>query len=289
MGYIYKITNKINNKIYIGQTVYTITHRWKDHLDESGNNIAKHYLLHQAINKYGVDNFIVEELERCDNEKLNERERYWIKIFNSYYLTGYGYNMTYGGEGTLRYSDEEILELWNKGLKSGEIAKKLNANPNTVSDRLKILLPPGSARQRHADSNKRGILQYDLNGNLIKYWDCAQSAEKELNLSGGSITKCCKKDRLSAYDCLWKYIEDDTPIEELMIAFAKSVKCNKVDMFDKNGKYIKTYESGKQAELENKIARGSVSGVCNHKWKSAGGYKWEWNYPLKRQLIELGE
>lgn len=289
MGYIYKITNKINKKIYIGKTVNTIEHRWKDHINDcNGNNIkAKNYLLHKAIKKYGVDNFIIEQLEECDNNLLDEKEKYWIKIFNSYYITGYGYNMTYGGEGTIRYSDEDILILWNQGLKSCQIAQQLGADKNTISNRLKGLLPSNAARKRHVDANKRSIIQYDLNGNFIKQWNSVLEAEQTLKISSGCISKCCKKERTFAKDSLWKYSDDSTPIEELMLNYAQSVQCRQVNMYDKQGNFIRTYESGRQAELDNNISRGNISAVCNHIKKTAGGYKWEWSYPLKRQLIEL--
>ena len=289
MGYIYKATNKINNKIYVGQTVHTIEKRWKDHLDDCNSLSGHNYLFHKAIKKYGPNNFIIEQLEECDNQKLNERECYWIKILNSYYLDGFGYNMTRGGEGVLKYNDDDILTLWNQGLKAGQIALQLHASPGTITERLKTLVPSGVVRQRHTDSNKKSIIQYDLNGNFLKQWDCAQTAEKTLGVSSGSITRCCKKERTSTFNSLWKYTTDNTSIEELMITYAKSQQCNKVDMFTKEGEYIKTYESGRQAELDNNIARGSISGVCNHKWKTAGGYRWEWSYLLKRILIELRE
>lgn len=290
MGYIYKITNLVNQSIYIGQTVNTIAHRWRDHLDTYSNSNSKshYYILYKAMRKYGIQNFEITEVEQCDNNLLNEREYYWIKQFDSYYLHNHGYNMTWGGEGTLKYSDEEILALWDKGLKSSEIAKALGANPCTISNRLKTL-KPGEARKRHFDSNKKAILQYDLNGNFIKEWDCVNNAEKELSVSSGSITRCCKKEYVMAFNSLWKYANDDTPVEELMIQYAKSQKCTQVDMFDMEGNYIRSFDSGRQAELTLGLSRGKVSEVCNHKQgrKSAGGYRWEWSYPLKRILANL--
>ena len=90
MGYIYKITNLINQKPYIGKTVNTIAVRWTKHKDEAFNQNSP-YLIHCAMRKYGVENFIIEELEKCSDELLNEREQYWIKTINSYFKNGYGY------------------------------------------------------------------------------------------------------------------------------------------------------------------------------------------------------
>ena len=101
VGYIYKITNKLNNKIYIGKTKKTIPIRFKSHLSQ-----AKKYLelnktsipLYNAINKDGIDNFTIEEVEQCPIDELSDRERYWIKELNTQ-NSNIGYNVCAGGEG----------------------------------------------------------------------------------------------------------------------------------------------------------------------------------------------
>lgn len=95
---IYKIENKINGKVYIGQS-QDISERWKQHL----NSYTKESnVIYKAIRKYGIDNFLFEIIEVCDIESLNEREIYYINKFNSYvgFKKSNGYNMTKGGEGT---------------------------------------------------------------------------------------------------------------------------------------------------------------------------------------------
>lgn len=79
---IYKFTNKINRKVYIGQTS-NITRRFYEHLRRTDQQID------QAIQKYGVNNFLFEILEECEIEKLNERESFWIEHFNSKIPNGY--------------------------------------------------------------------------------------------------------------------------------------------------------------------------------------------------------
>ena len=96
MGFIYKITNQINNKVYIGLTTTTIKNRWKEHIGAIGRYKDKRPL-YAAMSKYGIDNFSIEELEECDDLILAEREIYWIDYYNSYYN---GYNATFGGDGT---------------------------------------------------------------------------------------------------------------------------------------------------------------------------------------------
>ena len=81
---IYKITNKLNGKSYVGQSV-DIVHRWYQH--KTGGELA----IGKAIQKYGVDNFIFEIIEECNVNMLDEREKYWILKLNT--LSPNGYNL----------------------------------------------------------------------------------------------------------------------------------------------------------------------------------------------------
>ena len=87
---IYKVTNKINGKVYIGQSV-DIGRRWRQHMTAEDD-----IYFHKAIQKYGVDNFIWEVIEKCKKSELDERESYWIEYYDSF---NKGYNRTKGGEG----------------------------------------------------------------------------------------------------------------------------------------------------------------------------------------------
>lgn len=103
MGYIYKITNNINGKCYIGKTERTIKVRWSEHIRLS--RLKLDLPLYRAFSKYGVDNFSIEEIEQCDSTTIDEREIYWIDYFNSYRK---GYNCTAGGEGGIKTHEEYI-------------------------------------------------------------------------------------------------------------------------------------------------------------------------------------
>ena len=77
---IYKITNKINQHCYIGQS-RQIEKRWKRHIEVSNNKNAKEYQypLYKAFRKYGIKNFLFEVIEECTVDLLNEKENYYIK------------------------------------------------------------------------------------------------------------------------------------------------------------------------------------------------------------------
>jgi predicted RNA-binding Zn-ribbon protein involved in translation (DUF1610 family) len=95
---IYKITNKINNKCYVGQSD-NIKRRWKDHKKDAfwQNGDCYEYPLYRAIRKYGVENFYFEVLEECPFDKLNEREIYYIALYQSNNRE-FGYNQNEGGQ-----------------------------------------------------------------------------------------------------------------------------------------------------------------------------------------------
>jgi group I intron endonuclease len=93
---IYKVTNKINNKCYIGQTIDLKT-RKQHHIKDSKRGSDYHF--HRAMQKYGIDNFEWTVICECKTkEELNEKEMFYIKEFKSN-EPEYGYNMTLGGDG----------------------------------------------------------------------------------------------------------------------------------------------------------------------------------------------
>lgn len=106
--YIYKITNKINNKIYIGQTTRTIQQRWIEHQYFALNQNGDTYFC-RALRKYGVENFEIEKIdETSSQEELNKKEKHWIKYYNS---CEEGYNSTTGGEAGNTYINKTVEEL----------------------------------------------------------------------------------------------------------------------------------------------------------------------------------
>lgn len=125
---IYKLTNTINEKVYIGKSE-NLGKRIKYHISSltHGKNKNKH--LQNAYSKYGSGNFSVEIIEVLDNDAdINEREKYWI----SYYKANnrnYGYNLTNGGDGGNGYFDCMTEDEKNKHLQVLSEAHKGENNP----------------------------------------------------------------------------------------------------------------------------------------------------------------
>lgn len=141
-GIIYIITNKLNNKVYIGQTTQSLKNRWYRHcqkksLSKEESNMA----IKRAILKYGKENFTIKVLEICNPSILDERERFYISKYNSYKE---GYNGTIGGQDgkkPLKLKEElhgEIINLYKSNLSLQKIAEKYNVDKATISHILRI-------------------------------------------------------------------------------------------------------------------------------------------------------
>lgn len=115
IGLIYKITNKVNNKSYIGQTIafnsktnkYGLELRWKKHIYNAITNKNKCIYFENAIRKYGSNNFEIEILLYCNKNQRDRYEILFIEMYNSC-DKNYGYNITKGGNGIngLVFTDE---------------------------------------------------------------------------------------------------------------------------------------------------------------------------------------
>lgn len=108
---IYKVTNKINSKSYIGCTRFTLEERKKKHLTDYKLNTFKHRKFYAALNKHGEDSFTWEVIDTAETKaEAIEREKYWIAFCNS---CRHGYNANNGGSGTngYIYSDETRMKM----------------------------------------------------------------------------------------------------------------------------------------------------------------------------------
>lgn len=135
MGFIYKITNTENGKIYIGQTTKTIEKRFRQHQNNSNKSYFSQIVLYKAFNKYGFDKFKCEQIEEISNDKLDEREKYWIKYYNSYYD---GYNSTLGGKPTQLYDwdIDDIIEKYYQLKSARKVAKEIGCDHSTIDHLL---------------------------------------------------------------------------------------------------------------------------------------------------------
>jgi group I intron endonuclease len=122
-GIIYKVTNKINNKIYIGQTVNKLIYRKKGHVKSTEKGSTTYF--HCAIRRYGIEMFSWKIIDKVNSkEELNNKEQYWIKKYKSN-IKEFGYNLTSGGKQNGKYNDEvkQKISIKLTGKKASEEAK----------------------------------------------------------------------------------------------------------------------------------------------------------------------
>ena len=133
MAYIYKITNNINQKSYIGKTTRTPQERFEEHRRESKQDRSKNRPFYIAINKYGMDNFTLEAIEECHDEIASEREQFWIQAYATF---KYGYNDTFGGDGKPYIDYNLVVELYEQFKNQRKVAEVMGIDKNSVCDIL---------------------------------------------------------------------------------------------------------------------------------------------------------
>lgn len=221
---IYRITNKLNGKSYIGQSK-DIMSRWQQHIWHSEKHDIN-FILSNALRKYGKDMFIWEILEECPQDELNQREIFYINKYRTY--IGFddcdGYNMTLGGDGyrggmipvdkydlqgnyICTYSSiSEAARLCNIHKTQITQCCKLTKGYNSAGGfqwRYKGEEPPVKYRYR----GTLHILQYSKDGVFIKEYESCEDAAKSSGLSSGYIASCCRHPDNSNNQYIWRYKE----------------------------------------------------------------------------------
>jgi group I intron endonuclease len=167
---IYRITNTVNGKFYIGQTSRSLDVRWSEHVYRALNGSVTHF--HNAIRKYGSESFTREILEVCALSQLNEREIYWVDKLTP------AYNMTGGGDGSaVSLSSEARAKISAAGrlrIQSAETRAKIGASKigKPRSDETKAKL---SATRRNSSTTPRGESHH--------YYGKPRSLETRLKIS----------------------------------------------------------------------------------------------------------
>lgn len=247
-GWIYKITNTVNGKVYIGKTIH-LKDRFNSHINSLKKNKHCNNHLQAAWNKYGESAFVFEVIEEFNPEMnfdLDNLERYWIEQYNSM-NSSKGYNKTPGGDGTSGYkwTEEQKLKLkkimvnkiksgrehhfyekpaWNKGLKN--ICK-----PNE-----------GSFKKNQTPWNKGKSITNDQKERLMNIrLGTKHSEETKLKMSKSRSGEKSK--------------------------IRKQVKCLNND---------KTYSSLKEASAELNVLASKISLVCSGKQKHTKGFKFQY-------------
>lgn len=192
---IYKFTNLINNKIYIGQTKNSLRKRVIAHLTQAKTNTkSKKHHLQFAIQKYGYDNFDISIVEVCCYEQLNAREIFWISYYDSTNQSK-GYNCTNGGDGC------SIA----RQIKQSTRDKISEANKKKWSDAKYRELQSISRIKAH-QRNIRPIVQLTYGYELVKIWQYKKDVCQNYNSQIYNL----RKNRKTIISCgfIWMHLSD---------------------------------------------------------------------------------
>lgn len=190
---IYKITNRINGKIYVGQTKRGIERRWKEHCCPSDNSP----LLRRAIQKYGKQNFTVEQIDcAVDTNEANYKEQYWIAFYDSANKEK-GYNLSLGGE-IGRFNDETLKKMSeaHKGEKNYFFGKQHTAECKKIMSLKKKGLYAGGKHPRARQV--RCIETGEVFATL-------KEAEQKYGIAHGKIADVCRGRRKTTGGLTWAY------------------------------------------------------------------------------------
>lgn len=171
------------------------------------------------MNKYGLENFTIEEIEQCSPENVNEKEQYYIKLYHSFIGWEYsnGYNATLGGDSRAYCDYNWVLGLWNEGKIIKEIAEITQYDRSTVRKILynyNITKEEIVSRQqiynKQNNKQKRPVAQIDIiTDEIINIFPSIAEASRFISKTNTSnISGVCRGVRKTAYGFKWRYIEE---------------------------------------------------------------------------------
>lgn len=182
-GFIYIIKNKVNDKVYIGQTILSVEERFRQHMKPSAHK--RRYKIYKAINKYGANNFYYEILEeKVPIDKLDELERFYIEKYDSFKN---GYNSTKGGDGRLINKIEDIeyiIKSLEEGKTYNELAEELDVCTATIYRTL---------RKENKTSRKIKATDKEELARLYKLGFTYNEISDKLGINPRSVSRMIKK------------------------------------------------------------------------------------------------
>lgn len=290
---IYLITNLINGKQYIGQSV-NIYHRWICHQNPRD---IENTPINLAIKKYGKNNFKFEIIENCLQKELNEKEIYWIKYYNT--LVPNGYNIRQGGEQGLLYDYEAIYNKWQEGYLCKELEEIFNCNDRVIHN---ALLAYGVTQEEiyNKKLNKKSIIAFDIKTKKpLKIFSSIQEASKILSnsLNGCSSIRIALKNPFenTAYGFYWNYKENDSlNIENIdintFLQYQNKIKHYSEEYKENMSLKNRKVERPSREELKNEIRTTSFLQL-SYKYKVSDNAikKWCDYYNLPRRKRDINK
>jgi group I intron endonuclease len=215
MAFIYVITNKINQKKYVGMTKRNPSVRFQEHIEVFQRGWEGNRPLYSAFEKYGVDNFSFTILEEVSSTEASQKEVYWISKFNTYGSSGY--NATLGGNGCIipRFNHQKIIKDYKKVGNQNEVARMNDCSYLSVNRILKKFNI--STKTSEEVTGKKVAMIDTKTGETLKDFDSQADAARYLIDNGysnikkpkdlaSSISKVIKGKRITCAGFKWARI-----------------------------------------------------------------------------------
>ena len=285
---IYCIENVVNYKKYIGQS-NNIYSRWENHKWCLNNNKHDNSYLQRAWNKYGEEKFSFTILEICDEDVIDEYEKYFIDFYSTL-IDSNGYNLDSGGNLNKKHS-----EITKNKISKAHIGKKLSDETKakiSTNRKGKLVGEEHFMYGRHHSEETKKKLSEALTGmfsyekhyeatsviclNTNKIFTTMKSAGEFYDTNPFNISKCCRGERKSSgvladgTPLQWDYYEEGKNYE--LKKYKKDTNAKPVFQYDLNENYIATYESAREAEKQTGIGYKMISRVCNGHRSNTHGY-----------------
>lgn len=212
---IYKATNKINGKVYIGQSHKTLEERMRRHKNDSKRQNSYFY---RAIRKYGWENFSWEVIDTATtSEELNEKEVYWIQYYQSFDNREKGYNSTSGVDHNYKITEEEREKRSQRvsgdknpmyGKPGTWLGKKFSKeHKQRLSESLKGRETPWCTGGNH------WLAKSVINLNTGEIFDTIQEAADAYQVNRDSIAKQIKGKTKNCNGFKWSFCQDIEDLE----------------------------------------------------------------------------
>lgn len=212
MAYVYKITNNINDKIYVGQTHFSLDKRFKEHCYDKNKEKYKDRPIYQAMNEYGIEHFKIELIEETDNP--TEREMYWIKQLHT--QIPLGYNTTRGGVGKKYIDDDLVVAKYSECQSIQDTADSLGICVDSASQILnQYSVNIRTSKEILTEKYGKPVDMFDLQDVYLRSFSSLGEAARYMvdnNLTNCKqttikqhITEACSNRRKTAAKFKWKY------------------------------------------------------------------------------------
>lgn len=302
MGLIYCAVNKVNGKMYVGQTIHSLSHRKTTHLYAARSNTQNKYAFHKAIHKYGENAFSWKVLEkRVPNEKLDELEIIYVDLLDSF-LTGY--NLTMGGEGchgcvhNAETRKKMSIAAHNKPPMTSETRARIGAasagriksekakhkfkvarTGHIVSEDTRLKISKSSIgkkisegtkvkMRKHKPSRGTPIKQYGINGFIAEFKSVAE-ASRNTGINRSNISNCCCGLSKTAGGFIWKYANPNDPTRQ-------RGKPRPINQYTLDGQLVKVHPNIKSAAEEYGVKLATIQRACKRDGAVSCGYRWEY-------------